>query len=1065
MSTSTNNTNMKACFSLSSLHPDHSPGQNTSPGHAQRVDTQRLYHSLTKRPKRPWNENAGLESPVGSKDEFWAALQPNYNYLMGRQLIDSCCQELLANSSQHSPMNVSAESSCNEITSQPAIASSPISDVETELGGIKQWLNEAEEKLGPGVTECRSILGKETLPQGTPFALRKDAKLFEHKTLQQDIEARGKTLSGLLRLCQSSSPGASGDCEQLPPHQRARALKLAQRLEKRWQFLYLKNLEWILQLETSGAVSTEPKQKPRRAQSASARGRAESRFPPLLSAAKMLFAFYGIQMDLWNTLFAVLGSTLVIVAAKLASVETPSSEAASDSSEDEPGVTPARKKRLVEVMSPDVCTKGEQLLNLESQMRFTQSGKSSVTNSAVYYYKHSTTEYSSEDEDDDTGWTFRPQLAAPVANKSNGRRSSSSSSVSSTQPLSDRSAPTSTASSSSSSSSSEDLNASVATCIGNVVMRPKRSPQRVKRRPVSLPFSLMSPEAAATTPTAVAGKTCSETNLAVLSRRKRTMRRSKRRLLMASQSSESEDRSAVVRSSSFSGTIFKPPSPRPDGCHSDPSSCHRLRRTSVRLTAVPPVPVAEESGEPSWDNYQERYNSEAYSEDPLDAEAARRLLEFGDDYSRYLRDCSSPIRRETVGQDSDSEVEELRYVLKLSQESLAFTSQRLQLASTRFDSVVVEALGPDSIVSIGELAEMAATCRESRKCVELVITRIEQEAAGVADMQLIYELLDQWEDLESKTQELQRASNLARDVAALRQSLFGVTDTLGPDDQHDSLRQSRLESRVSLQGKLEVIREQMHSLSGVKGQLCEMSSLIQRLATEDNGAITQQIKSVLRGQIGELFDLWELNNQRLSAELNRTQQHLAAWQELDRQLSMLRGCLLRDRENLLTRHKDDSGSLSDSGISDAGSDVLETRGQELMSLRALADQLPAHTRNDIVQELDAAEKELEQLRLYSSQKNLSVSAMSVPAATAAAATGKEKQWPPRHWLKLVPLCVVTLVAVVCSFLQPPNCCEYIDSSGKIWIPTKISNQSDEVKTEHQTRLTKKRQQQHQGIKT
>ncbi|XP_065337908.1 uncharacterized protein klar isoform X2 [Cloeon dipterum] len=971
MSTSTNNTNMKACFSLSSLHPDHSPGQNTSPGHAQRVDTQRLYHSLTKRPK-PWNENAGLESPVGSKDEFWAALQPNYNYLMGRQLIDSCCQELLANSSQHSPMSVSAESSCNEITSQPAIASSPISDVETELGGIKQWLNEAEEKLGPGVTECRSILGKETLPQGTPFALRKDAKLFEHKALQQDIEARGKTLSGLLRLCQSSSPGASGDCEQLPPHQRARALKLAQRLEKRWQFLYLKNLEWILQLETSGA-------------------------------------------------------------------ETPSSEAASDSSEDEPGVTPARKKRLVEVMSPDVCTKGEQLLNLESQMRFTQSGKSSVTNSAVYYYKHSTTEYSSEDEDDDTGWTFRPQLAAPVANKSNGRRSSSSSSVSSTQPLSDRSAPTSTASSSSSSSSSEDLNASVATCIGNVVMRPKRSPQRVKRRPVSLPFSLMSPEAAATTPTAVAGKTCSETNLAVLSRRKRTMRRSKRRLLMASQSSESEDRSAVVRSSSFSGTIFKPPSPRPDGCHSDPSSCHRLRRTSARLTAVPPVPVAEESGEPSWDNYQERYNSEAYSEDPLDAEAARRLLEFGDDYSRYLRDCSSPIRRETVGQDSDSEVEELRYVLKLSQESLAFTSQRLQLASTRFDSVVVEALGPDSIVSIGELAEMAATCRESRKCVELVISRIEQEAAGVADMQLIYELLDQWEDLESKTQELQRASNLARDVAALRQSLFGVTDTLGPDDQHDSLRQSRLESRVSLQGKLEVIREQMHSLSGVKGQLCEMSSLIQRLATEDNGAITQQIKSVLRSQIGELFDLWELNNQRLSAELNRTQQHLAAWQELDRQLSMLRGCLLRDRENLLTRHKDDSGSLSDSGISDAGSDVLETRGQELMSLRALADQLPAHTRNDIVQELDAAEKELEQLRLYSSQKNLSVSAMSVPAVTAAAETGKEKQWPPRHWLKLVPLCVVTLVAVVCSFLQPPNCCEYIDSSGKYWELLKLQH--------------------------
>jgi hypothetical protein len=144
-------------------------------------------------------------------------------------------------------------------------------------------------------------------------------------------------------------------------------------------------------------------------------------------------------------------------------------------------------------------------------------------------------------------------------------------------------------------------------------------------------------------------------------------------------------------------------------------------------------------------------------------------------------------------------------------------------------------------------------------------------------------------------------------------------------------------------------QEQLMSMSGVKGQLVEMNSLIQRLATEDNGAITQQIKSVLRGQIAELFEMWELNNQRLCAELSRTQQHLADWQELDRQLSMLRGCLLRDRENLLTRTKDDSGSLSDSGISDAGSDVLEARGLELMTLRALADQLPAHTRKDIVQ--------------------------------------------------------------------------------------------------------------------
>ena len=37
--------------------------------------------------------------------------------------------------------------------------------------------------------------------------------------------------------------------------------------------------------------------------------------------------------------------------------------------------------------------------------------------------------------------------------------------------------------------------------------------------------------------------------------------------------------------------------------------------------------------ETAWDNYQEKYNSENYSEG-FDSDAARKLLEFGDDY-RY----------------------------------------------------------------------------------------------------------------------------------------------------------------------------------------------------------------------------------------------------------------------------------------------------------------------------------------------------------------------------------------------------------------------------------------------
>jgi hypothetical protein len=46
-----------------------------------------------------------------------------------------------------------------------------------------------------------------------------------------------------------------------------------------------------------------------------------------------------------------------------------------------------------------------------------------------------------------------------------------------------------------------------------------------------------------------------------------------------------------------------------------------------------------------WDNYMEKYNSEAYSED-RDIDGARKLLEFGDDYRNFIdsqSDCCSSL--------------------------------------------------------------------------------------------------------------------------------------------------------------------------------------------------------------------------------------------------------------------------------------------------------------------------------------------------------------------------------------------------------------------------------------
>lgn len=52
--------------------------------------------------------------------------------------------------------------------------------------------------------------------------------------------------------------------------------------------------------------------------------------------------------------------------------------------------------------------------------------------------------------------------------------------------------------------------------------------------------------------------------------------------------------------------------------------------------------------EQAWDSYQEKYLSEPYSEDPPDADSVRRLLDFGDDYRKYIdsqSDCASSIGR------------------------------------------------------------------------------------------------------------------------------------------------------------------------------------------------------------------------------------------------------------------------------------------------------------------------------------------------------------------------------------------------------------------------------------
>nr|XP_026497313.1 uncharacterized protein LOC113401567 isoform X2 [Vanessa tameamea] len=74
--------------------------------------------------------------------------------------------------------------------------------------------------------------------------------------------------------------------------------------------------------------------------------------------------------------------------------------------------------------------------------------------------------------------------------------------------------------------------------------------------------------------------------------------------------------------------------------------------------------------EQAWDFYQEKYNSEPYSEAP-DSDAARRLLEFGDDYRAFLdsqSDCCSSLSAQPENDQSPSGTRRRRPLSDMSRE-------------------------------------------------------------------------------------------------------------------------------------------------------------------------------------------------------------------------------------------------------------------------------------------------------------------------------------------------------------------------------------------------------------
>ncbi|XP_021925728.1 uncharacterized protein LOC110832755 isoform X2 [Zootermopsis nevadensis] len=128
------NSALKMSFSLSSLQ--RSSGSLESPEHA-RLRAERPYNSLTKKPRKDpeldaWRRSWGYS--VENKDEFWAALKPDYYYLMDNNLIESCKE-------------ASGELSWDEKDVTAASYTWSFSEFLKQFSELYSWLNSIQEAV------------------------------------------------------------------------------------------------------------------------------------------------------------------------------------------------------------------------------------------------------------------------------------------------------------------------------------------------------------------------------------------------------------------------------------------------------------------------------------------------------------------------------------------------------------------------------------------------------------------------------------------------------------------------------------------------------------------------------------------------------------------------------------------------------------------------------------------------------------------------------------------------------------------------------------------------------
>ncbi|XP_030748670.1 uncharacterized protein LOC115876834 [Sitophilus oryzae] len=487
----------------------------------------------------------------------------------------------------------------------------------------------------------------------------------------------------------------------------------------------------------------------------------------------------------------------------------------------------------------------------------------------------------------------------------------------------------------------------------------------------------------------------------------------------------------------------------------------------------------------AWDNYQENYLSEPYSESH-DSDAARRLLNFGEDYRNFidsqsdwsaLSDMSPKFKRKVLAQvqaaeESNGEEESLKQLINDSRDQLKY-------AQDVFDHVK-EGLG----LVTNEIDDLVSNCDRHIALLNHITESSEEYKMSNSDKAVTTGLLSQWRALKIRSTKMQEYRRLQKEIVDLRDFVISL-------DVAEN-RQFEFGNNPSedINNEIEACTKILDQIKAQSGKLSSLNAVVHRFTLE-NQDFDDFSKCTLKAEVSELYELFDNAKSRTSNKLSEIENLLPAWKMLESRLEQLQKDLMEDGKTIhlldsvltngqftdqtatcvrdvakvlseSTSHQGyplpelfTEGSFSDSGISDEGSEheIGERQGR-LAAIRRLVRQLEVglspncKARLIMREKLSAAEEELKALQVRCRNLIVRTAACSHPVlerisqkekspgdkSTKPDADGddpgsdpEKARWFKRLFKASVAFQLVILTFICLSCLYEPQCCDYMNN--------------------------------------